>query len=146
NAAYTVTDVIHFVAEIREQPDLPIWSVIYVIIPKYIAFMFIGFQAHVISLILAGNYLQWISHRRWVLPAELALNFLCAVGVYWGRFLRFNSWEVVTQPQKIANQVLGTLNNEFGVEKIGWYFAVITLGYFLFKSVDLAVWEHWHHH
>jgi hypothetical protein len=98
NAAYTLSDIIHFVEEVKSQPTLPVWSVVYVIIPKYAVFMFLGFQSHVVSLILAGNYLRWIGHNRWVLPAELLLNFLCAVGVYWGRYLRFNSWEIVSNP------------------------------------------------
>ncbi len=45
NAAYTLSDIIHFVAEVRDDnPELPTWSVIYILIPKYAIFIFIGFQ------------------------------------------------------------------------------------------------------
>ena len=57
NAAYTLTDVIHFVSEVQKSDELPVWSVVYIIIPKYAVFMFVGFQSHVISLILVGVYL-----------------------------------------------------------------------------------------
>ena len=58
NAAYTLTDVIHFIEEVRyEDPRLPEWSVAYVVIPKYALFIFLGFQSHVISLILHGRLL-----------------------------------------------------------------------------------------
>src|SRR4051794_33903290 len=89
NAAYTLTDIIHFVTEVRQSDNFPTWSVVYVIIPKYAIFMFLGFQSHVLSLILFGRYLRWVAHKSWVFPAEITANFLCAVGMYWGRYLRF---------------------------------------------------------
>jgi uncharacterized membrane protein len=144
NAAYTLTDVIHFVSEVQASDSLPVWSVVYIIIPKYAAFMFIGFQSHVISLILVGVYLRWMGHKNWVLPAEFLLNFLCAIGVYWGRYLRFNSWEIISDPGKIANQILQSLLMEdLGYAVIARYFIVLTAAYYLVKVVDIAVWEYW---
>jgi uncharacterized membrane protein len=144
NAAYTATDVIHFIDEVRDNdPLLPEWSVVYVIIPKYAAFMFLGIQCHVISLIRAGNYLRWVAHKGWVFPTEIALNFLCAIGVYWGRVLRLNSWDIVTKPQKIADQVLNDMNGNYGGVRIVWYFCSITALYFVFKLIDLSVWHFW---
>ncbi len=144
NAAYTLTDVIHFVAEVRQSDEFPTWSVVYIIIPKYATFMFLGFQVHVLSLILLGNYLRWIGHKQWVFAAEIAPNFLCAIGVYWGRYLRFNSWEIVSNPQKIANGVLkGLMMEGFGFRIIVWYFVATTALYFAVKIIDIAVWEYW---
>jgi len=143
NAAYTLTDVIHFVQEVRAMDiELPPWSVIYVVIPKYLVFFFIGFQAHVISLVRAGNYLRSVKGKSWVVPAELVLNFLCAVGVYWGRYLRFNSWELVTDPKAIEQQILNDISSRFSMLVIGRYFIVITALYYLVKLIDLAVWEY----
>jgi uncharacterized membrane protein len=144
NAAYTLTDVIHFVAEVQQSDSFPTWSVVYIIIPKYALFMFLGFQSHVLSLILLGNYLRWVGHKRWVHPVEIALNLLCAVGVYWGRYLRFNSWEVFSKPQRIADQVLkGLMMEGLGYSIILWYFVGITSLYFAVKIIDIAVWEYW---
>ncbi len=145
NAAYTLTDIIHFVSEVRaSQPELPTWTVVYVVIPKYTLFMFLGFQCHVISLIRVGGYLQWIGQRSWILTAELVLNFLCSVGIYWGRYIRLNSWDIVTKPEKIAQHTLETLfHNQFAHTVIGVYFVMITAMYFVLKAVDLAVWEYW---
>ncbi len=145
NAAYTLTDIIHFVMEVRAvQPELPTWSVVYVVIPKYTLFMFLGFQCHVLSLIRVGGYLQWIGRSQWILMSELVLNFLCSIGIYWGRYIRLNSWDIVSHPQEIAQETLETVfRNHFAHEVIVVYFVVITAMYFVLKAVDLAVWEYW---
>ncbi len=145
NAAYTLTDVIHFIDEIRfDEPELPEWTVTYIVIPKYALFMFFGFQSHVVSLILMGNYLRWLGHKTWIFAAELLLNALCAAGVYWGRYLRLNSWEIVTRPQQLARKAIDSLlGDNMGSEAILRYFVFITLLYFLVKFIDIAIWEHW---
>jgi uncharacterized membrane protein len=143
NAAYTVTDIIHFIDEVRDDTTLPELAIVYVVIPKYVAFMFVGFQAHVISLIRVGSYLRWIGRQRWVVPTEIFLNLLCSIGVFWGRYLRLNSWEIVTRPQKLAHQVIATLSNEIEIGVIVRYFLVITTLYYVVKLIDLAVWEYW---
>jgi uncharacterized membrane protein len=143
NAAYTLTDIIHFIDEVRDnQPLLPEWSVAYVVIPKYALFIFLGFQSHVISLILLDNYLKWLHRKPWIVPAELALNFLCSVGVFWGRYLRLNSWEFVTKPQQLAHHAVQSfLSNQFGLEMVLRYFVIITALYYAVKLIDLAVWD-----
>ncbi len=145
NAAYTLTDVIHFVSDVRvNDPQIPTWAVACIVIPKYAAFMFLGFQCHVISLIRVVKYLQWMSRRSWTLAVELLLNFLCSVGVYWGRYIRLSSWDIVVKPDEIVQRTLETLvPNEFAKMVIGVYFVIITTLYFVFKFVDLAIWEHW---
>lgn len=143
NAAYTLTDIIHFIDEVRfSEPELPEWTVAYIVIPKYVLFIFLGFQAHVISLMLFGDYLHWIHRKRWIIPMETALNFLCSIGVFWGRYLRFNSWDIVTGPQRLAAQAIRSfVANNFGTLMIIRYFVIITALYYLVKLIDLAVWD-----
>ncbi len=146
NAAYTLTDVIHFIDEVRsDEPQLlPEWSVTYILMPKYAAFMFLGFQSHVISLILMGSYLRWMGRKSWIFVCEWSLNLLCAIGVYWGRYVRLNSWEFVTRPQKLAKSAIESIiGDNMAPENIVRYFIVITVFYYIVKFIDLAVWEHW---
>jgi uncharacterized membrane protein len=144
NAAYTLTDLIHFIEEVRyDDPRLPEWSVAYIVIPKYALFIFLGFQSHVISLILMDDYLRWIHRKRWVVPAELALNFLCSVGVFWGRYLRLNSWDIVTKPERLAYRTIQSfVANDFGAMMVLRYFIMISICYYLMKLVDLALWDY----
>lgn len=143
NAGYTLTDIIHFIEEVRAQPPLPVWSIVYVVIPKYAIFFFVGFQCHVISLIRMGRYLAWLGHRRWIFIAEIVLNALCSIGIYWGRYLRLNSWDVVGRPQELAQQAIDSLfKDQFALSIIAVYFIVLSTLYYITKVVDIAVWKY----
>jgi uncharacterized membrane protein len=141
NAAYTLTDIIHFVEEVRAK-ELETWGVVYIVIPKYALFIFLGFQAHVLSLIRVGSYLRWIGAKSWIVAAEMSLNLLCAIGVYWGRYLRLNSWNLFTKPQRIADQLISDLADQWGLGIIAWYFILISVLYYAFKIVDLALYAY----
>ncbi|GCL41487.1 DUF1361 domain-containing protein [Dolichospermum planctonicum] len=102
NAPYLLTDVIHLIHDIRTVQS--IWMITLVLIPVYFVVIFSGFAAYVISLINLGYYLHRIDKSKWIFPVELITHALCAVGIYWGRFLRFNSWDFVTQPDEIITK------------------------------------------
>jgi uncharacterized membrane protein len=144
NASYTLTDIIHFIEEVRaKDPELPKWSVVYFLIPKYAVFFFIGFQCHVISLLRMDRYLTWIGRRHWIFAAEIVMNALCSIGVYWGRYIRLNSWDVFHQPQTVADQVIDRMfRDEYALAIIAVYFIVLSLFYYVMKVVDVAVWQY----
>jgi uncharacterized membrane protein len=64
---------------------------------------------------------------------------LCAIGVYLGRFKRFNSWDFVTQPDDLARSVLDDLTSKRPVVVIALTFAIVTILYWLMKQVTLAL-------
>jgi uncharacterized membrane protein len=143
NASYTLTDIIHFIEEVRAQPPLPTWSIVYFVIPKYAVFFFIGFQCHVISLLRMDRYLTWIGRRHWIFPAEILMNALCSVGVYWGRYIRLNSWDIFGRPQELANQVIEKMfNDEYALAIVAVYFIVLSFLYYVMKVVNVAVWQY----
>jgi uncharacterized membrane protein len=102
NAPYLLTDVIHLIDDIRTIQS--VWMITLVLIPVYLVVILAGFEAYVISLINIGHYLHRIGKSKWILGMELISHALSAVGVYWGRFLRFNSWDFVTQPDAVITQ------------------------------------------
>ncbi|BAY33883.1 hypothetical protein NIES2107_57860 [Nostoc carneum NIES-2107] len=109
NAPYLLTDVIHLIDDIRTIQS--VWVITLVLIPLYILVIFAGFEAYVVSLINLGYYLHRIGKSQWILWVELITHALSAVGIYWGRFLRFNSWDFITQPDALltkgAEEILG---------------------------------------
>ncbi|PSM49929.1 DUF1361 domain-containing protein [Chroococcidiopsis sp. CCALA 051] len=137
NAPYVLTDIIHLYRDIRDIHS--VWLITLVLIPVYVLFMGAGFEAYVLSLINLGSYLQRIGKSTWILGAELITHALCAVGVYLGRFLRFNSWDFITQPDTLVTAVVEDLFGKRPVVIMIVTFAVITGLYWLMKQVTLRV-------
>ena len=141
-----LTDVLHLVPQIRREPHLPLWTVCLIVIPEYAAIMLFGVESHVLSLILAGSYLRRNNGNRWVIPVELVLNLLCSFGIYLGRFQRLNSWDIATAPEKHAIEILEDLANQFAVAVTLVGFVGLTLIYYAFKFVNVAVIEYVRRH
>lgn len=137
NAPYVLTDVIHLVKEIQVNDSLVINTL--VVIPKYFVFTLIGMQAYVLSLINLGHYLQQQRLRKYVLPAELLLHGLSAIGIYLGRIERFNSWDLVTHPQQVFLSLATSLTDERVLIFFSITFLVVAGLYWLLKQVSLAV-------
>jgi len=82
-------------------PPLPFWAIAFVLLPQFAIYLFLGFQAYVFALINLSEYLRRQGLGRWTVLTELMLHWLCTIGIYLGRIYRFNSWELLTQPQAI---------------------------------------------
>jgi uncharacterized membrane protein len=137
NAPYVLTDIIHLVREIRGGAS--IWVVTLLLVPQYVSFMLAGFQAYVLSLINLGHYLERHRKAQWVLPTELSLHALSAIGIYLGRFKRFNSWDFVTQPDAVFTSMFDSVVNKQPLLIIAITFVVLTGLYWGFKQITLAV-------
>jgi uncharacterized membrane protein len=142
NAAYTVTDIIHFVSDSRE-PELSQNGIIFVIIPQYIIFLLLGFQCHVLSLMRMGHYLRNHNLIRNLVPVELAFNLLCAFGVYLGRVNRLNSWHLFTKPDRLFEDVINNLDERSFFFGTMIFFVAITLLYYPFKLVNASIASKW---
>ncbi len=98
NAPYILTDTIHLPELIAR--NYPLSIVVLVLIPQYILFVLAGFHAYVIALMRLDNYLQHLQQTNYqIIVVNAIIHSLCTVGIYLGRFERFNSWDLVTRPQ-----------------------------------------------
>ncbi len=142
NAAYIITDIIHFVDDLRDS-RVSSNGIIFVIIPQYIIFLIVGFQCHVISLMNLGQYLQRKVLINQIIAVELAVNFICAFGIYLGRFNRLNSWNIVTQPYHLMDKIIDNLDQLHFFLITLLFFVVISFLYYLFKWLNLSIWYGW---
>lgn len=138
NAPYTLTDIIHFIAKIRVEPPLPIWAIVLLMLEFGLYFL-AGFQAYVLSLLNLNDYLQRVGARNWILPLELLVNMLCAIGIYLGRFQRLNSWNIVTKPEKLFHQLVEDYTNRLPLYVTAIIFVVITVLYYIVKNINLLL-------
>ena len=125
NAPYVLTDVIHLFDDIRVvQSDLKILGIV---LPLYLAFFTVGFLCYVLALRCLRSYLitDAPSLPRW--PLMFGLHALCAVGVYLGRVMRFNSWDAVTSPAQVASTA-DALNDAVPIVLIACTFVVLVVG------------------
>lgn len=137
NAPYLLTDIKHLFEAIRA--DYSIWVITLVILPPHLIAIVAGFEAYVISLINMGYYLHQQGVSKYILWVELMTHALCAIGVYLGRFKRFNSWDFVTQPDDLARSVLDDLTSKRPVLVIAITFLILTVLYWLMKQVTLGL-------
>jgi uncharacterized membrane protein len=99
NAPYVLTDVVHLLDDIRTSTDRAVLSGY---LPVYGAFFAVGLGSYVVSLRLVHGFLGARDARLPWVACELVLHGLCAIGIYLGRFVRLNSWDVVVAPSTVT--------------------------------------------
>ncbi len=137
NAPYLLTDIIHLIEATRA--GYSAWIITLIFIPLHLFAILSGLEAYVVSLINQGHYLRRQGAGKFVIWAELIVHALCAVGVYLGRFRRFNSWDLVTQPRIVFIKTINDLTTKQPLLVIAITFVVIAVSYWLMKQVTLGL-------
>jgi len=109
NAPYILTDLFH----LKVRPGIPLWYDLILVC----SFALIGFVLFYKSTIDMINLLREHiseSYFKFILPAFF---WLMAFGLYLGRYLRFNSWNVVNHPFRVVRKSFDTL---FFTDTIGF--------------------------
>lgn len=137
NAPYLLTDIIHLIRATRM--GYSVWVIVLIFIPLHLFAILAGFQAYVISVMNQSSYLRRIGANRFVVWSELATHALCAIGVYMGRFLRFNSWDLVTDPSNVLLVTLDDLTARKPLLVVFISFIGLTILYWLMKQINLGL-------
>lgn len=125
NAPYILTDSIHIIE--LSQNSYPNWAIILILIPQYTVFITTGFEAYVISLTKLDNYLVDLITRKYFILVRVIAHGLCVIGIYIGRFERFNSWDLVTEPKKVLFTTWTDLGNFNSLLSMAIAFLVVWL-------------------
>ena len=144
NAPYLLTDIIHLIRATRA--GFSTWVITLFVIPLHLTAIIGGFQAYVLAVMNQSRYLAQRGWRKWVLPSELGTHLLCAVGVYLGRFDRFNSWDLVVDPNTVLLDTANNLTSRWPLLMIAITFVVLTVTYWLVKQVTIGLnlrWQQW---
>jgi uncharacterized membrane protein len=137
NAPYVLTDVIHLIQATWATPS--VWVITLFYIPLHVGAIALAFEAYVVSLINQSAYLRRIGKKQYILGLELLTHSLCAIGIYLGRFVRLNSWDLVTDPH---NVLLATLNDLTGKRPIAVILAtalILVVLYWIMKQVTIGL-------
>lgn len=136
NAPYLLTDIIHLIEAIRS--NYSVWVLILVFFPLHLFAITLGWEAYVLSVINQSYYLKKIGARKYIFWTELLTHLLCAIGVYLGRFLRFNSWDIITQPEILFTESINKLTEQIPALVIIVTFSILTIFYLLMKQITLG--------
>jgi uncharacterized membrane protein len=138
NAPYLLTDVIHLIRSSRIEV-IPTWAIVLGVMPLHLLAIVLGFEAYVISLINLDYFLRRRGYQSWILPAEWLIHALCAVGIYLGRFIRFNSWDLVTEPGNVVVTTLNSLTAKQPLLVISVTFIIVAMLYWICKQITLGL-------
>lgn len=99
NAPYILTDLVHLR---HPRPDVPLWFDTLLIN----WFAWTGLLLGIVSLFLMHNVVRKSFGRiaGWIFV--FIVGTLCSVGIYIGRFLRWNSWDVIFHPAARLGDIL----------------------------------------
>ncbi len=136
NAPYLLTDIIHLIEAIRA--GYSVWITTLVFIPLHLLAIWAGWEAYVVSVINQGHYLKKNGAAKFVFVSELMIHALSAIGIFLGRFRRFNSWDVVTKPDILFMSTISDLTAKKPLVVIAITFIILTILYWLTKQITLG--------
>ncbi len=131
NAPYIITDLIH----LKVSNDHLLWLDVLVVL----SFALSGLLLFYLSLLDMQRLMTKQFNKMLVQPITLAVLFLSAFGVYLGRFLRYNSWEILSQPQNLISDIIHIIiapHRHYDA----WLFTIIfgvflATGFWIFKNL-----------
>lgn len=98
NAPYIITDLLH----LKISPTHLLWLDILVVM----SFALNGLLLFYLSVIDMKSILQTFISKKKVNYLITAILFLTGFGVYLGRFLRYNSWEILSHPKYLFVDII----------------------------------------
>lgn len=105
NAPYILTDLFH----LNPKSPMPMWFDLVLILSYAWTGLLFGF----LSLWDIERILPVFVKRSYVPIMTVGLLFSSGFGIYIGRFLRWNSWDVVTKPARLMSDISDRFINPF---------------------------------
>jgi uncharacterized membrane protein len=135
NAFYIITDLFHL--DMNE--DVPLWYDLALLL----SFAWSGLLFGILSVRQMEKLFESNFNKRFDLLFVLPVMALNGFGVYIGRYLRFNSWDVLTSPFQLINDIvylfIHPIRNRFDWSMIVCYTILLTLIYYTIKKLSKAL-------
>lgn len=131
NTFYIVTDLFH----LEEFDTAPKWFDLLLLF----SFAWNGLMFGFLSIRKMAIIQQAVSGQRFYFLFIFAVMWLNSFGIYIGRYLRYNSWDIIAQPFSLFNELLGMIFNPLQ-NKMEWGMITIwavfmTLIYFTIEKM-----------
>lgn len=136
NSFYIITDLFH----LEDRKVVPLWFDLALIF----SFAWNGILLGIASIRQMEKMLmcKWPQLQEWQFVYPMML--LNALGIYIGRYLRYNSWDVITDPFQLTEDVLylfvHPVRNRFDWSMIVCYALFMSLVYVVVKRMSKTLW------
>jgi len=121
NAPYILTDLFH----LRISRGMPLWFDLVLIL----SFAWTGLLFGLFSLMDIEKMLGSSLHPGFRIAASTILLFIGSFGIYVGRFLRWNSWDIIREPLQLVYEIGDRIVNP--LSHLGTWGMTLFMGVFL---------------
>lgn len=135
NAPYLITDLMH----LRQNTVVPLWFDLIL----FVAFAWTGFFLGLVSLLLMQEIVRKVAGIRASWLFALMVLGLSSFGIYLGRFLRWNSWDLFLNPGRLLINVSDQAQDPF-TRFQAFVFSLLFAGFFLSMYMALVALTHFH--
>jgi len=118
NAPYVLTDFVHL--HRKSRPEVPIWYDIGLLANFGVVSLMLG----IFSLRQVHKGLEARIRANWAAALVTGFALLAGFGVYLGRFLRWNSWDLATRPLTLLSDVFDRFIHPFDHPRT-WVFTLM---------------------
>lgn len=122
NAPYIITDFLH----LKPRTPIPYWYDILLLFSAALNGLLLG----ILSLLTVEKFLLNRYGNRISGIIILCSFFLCSFGIYMGRYLRWNSWDIIVNPGEVAADILERVFNPF--DHFGTWSVTVIFGSFFY--------------
>ncbi len=129
NSFYILTDLIH----LSQSSDHLLWFDLVV----FSSYALIGFVIGIISLIEFENIIENYASPLAIKLIMPLICFICGVGIYLGRILRYNSWDILSNPIQLLQDLLTSVLSVHALLFSFFFGAYIYLFYSLKKIYSI---------
>lgn len=132
NAPYVLTDIIHLVRQIKDYRYFKLTDndIIVFLIPQFFLFIFIGFSMYVLAF---QNMIRLLADFHWnpivILIIKILNPFVMSIGIFLGRFYRFNTWDIISDYENIILSTIKEFSNFYFVLFVIIITVVLFVGY-----------------
>jgi uncharacterized membrane protein len=135
NSFYIITDLFHL--DMNE--SVPLWYDLALLL----SFAWNGLLLGIVSIRQMQKLLENFLNRKLGMFFLLPVMALNGLGIYVGRYLRFNSWDIITNPLQLAQDIIylfiHPLRNRFDWSMIICYTLLLTLIYLAIKKLGRSM-------
>ncbi len=132
NSPYIITDLLH----LKISTNHLLWLDALVVS----AFALNGLLMFFFSLIDMEHVLKQFINKKYIKFLTLIILYLSGFGVFIGRFLRYNSWEIIKNPLSLFRDIFNILLKP-SLNLEAWLFTILfgsslSVGYWMFKQLS----------